>query len=125
MTIGEAAALCRTYRPSRYTGEDLVRWLSAVDGLVWEELARTHEPVEPETFSGYDGETDPETQLLVPEPYAEDVYLNFLESRIDRENGEIAKYNVSSALFNAGYAAYADYVNRTRKPKRPIRRFRT
>ena len=125
MTIQNAVNLTKTYRPNRFSDADLIRWLSAADGMVWEEIVSTHEGDRGDSFAGYDAQTDRGTTLLVDEPYAEDVYLNYLNSRIDLENAEIAKYNVSSALFNAGWAAYADWYNRTHAPKRETARFRT
>lgn len=63
-------------------------------------------------------------ELLVPDPYAEDIYINYLESRIDKENAEIAKYNVDISLFNQAYQAYADIYNRNNMPKRRVSHFR-
>lgn len=63
-------------------------------------------------------------ELLIPDPYAEDVYVNYLESRVDKENGEIAKYNVDVSLYNQGYATYADYYNRNNMPVRRVTHFK-
>ena len=54
--------------------------------------------------------------LLVPEPYAMDVYNYFLQSQIDKENMETAKYNQSAALYNSAYQSFTNYYNRTHRP---------
>ena len=66
-------------------------------------------------FKGYDPETDADTELLVPAPYDE-VYVFWLESRIDYSNSEIARYNNSISNYNAAYNAYANYYNRRNMP---------
>lgn len=69
-------------------------------------------------FRGYNADTDQRTQLLVPEPYAYDVYVNYLCACIDRENGEMEKYNNSIIMYNAGFTNFAMQYNRTNKPKK-------
>lgn len=63
-------------------------------------------------------------ELLIPDPFAEDVYINYLESRVDKENGEIAKYNVDVSLYNQGYAAYTDHYNRNNLPVHRVKHFK-
>ena len=58
-------------------------------------------------------------ELLAPDPWADELYNYYLQSMIDRENGETGKYNQSSQLFNAAYLAYAGYYNRTHMPRDP------
>ena len=55
------------------------------------------------------------TELLVPAPYDE-IYLFWLESKIDYWNGEVGKYNNSITMYNTAYSAYEKYYNRTHKP---------
>ena len=64
---------------------------------------------------GY-GEADPDTVLLVPYPYDEDIYNYFLQSQIDKENGEMAKYNQSVVLYNNAYQTFWNWYNRTHVP---------
>ena len=54
--------------------------------------------------------------LLVPDPYAEEVYVRYLQSMIDLENAEISKYNQSAAMYNAAYQVFAAWYNRTHLP---------
>ncbi len=115
MTISEAIAMVDRLKPNQYPVSQKVMWLSRLDGKIFLELISTHEGGA-ESFEGYTDETDKETQLLVDAPYCDDIYNYYLQSMIDRENGEIAKYNQSGTLFNASYLDYANYYNRMHLP---------
>ena len=65
-----------------------------------------------------DSSADNDTELLIPEPYSYDVYINYLASRIDFWNNEIARYNNSNALYNAAMSTYINHYNRTNIHKR-------
>lgn len=115
MTINEAIALVDRLKPNQYSESQKVMWLSQLDGKIFLELVSTHADGI-SCFEGYGDETDKETQLLVDAPYSDDIYNYYLQSMIDRENGEIAKYNQSGTLFNAAYLGYANYYNRMHLP---------
>ena len=66
-------------------------------------------------FEGYSEETSLETELLIPAPYDE-VYILWLEARIDHANNEYGKYNNSSVMFNNAYSEYMRYYNRNNLP---------
>ena len=116
MTIIEAIHTIDALKPNGYTQEDKARWLSTLDHTIKAEVIDTHEGGEAVSFNGYDEKTDLEAELLVPAPY-DDVYLRWLEARIDYANGEYRKYNNSITMYNTAYAAYANYYNRTNMPK--------
>ena len=59
---------------------------------------------------------DMEKTLLVPDPYAEEVYVRYLHSMIDLENAESCMYNQPAAMHNAAYQAFAAWYNRTHLP---------
>lgn len=116
MTIGEALERMDGLKPNTYGEDEKIGWLAALDARIHEEIRMTHEHGESEEgFAGYTGETDRDTELLAPAPYDE-LYLYYLESKIDYYNGEMGKFNNSAAMFNAAYADYANYINRTRMP---------
>ena len=122
MTIREAIEQTDALKDNQYSQEQKIKWLSDLDGLITKELVMTHEGNTGEEFTGYGGNTDVETVLLVPFPYS-DVYRWFLESRIDLSNGEIAKYNNSVSLYNNAYLTYTDYYNRTHMPVQKVTHF--
>ena len=116
MTIIEAIHAIDSIKPNNYTESDKVKWLSTLDGLVKIEVIDTHEGAEGVIFTGYDDNTLTDTKLLIPEPYAEKVYTQWLQSQIDFANEETAKYNNSSAVFNHTYGEFQKYYNRTHMP---------
>lgn len=97
-----------------YTREEKIEWLSRLDAMVKSHIIDTHEGEEV-TFNGYYDDTDLQTELLVPEPYAE-MYLRWLEAQIDYHNGEYEKYNNAIDMFNTAYQGYKNYYNRTHMP---------
>lgn len=115
MTIEEAVALVDRMKPNAYDHEIKVKWLSKLDGMIFREVILTHAGHHEREFTGYDA-AYPDTELLVPFPYDEDVYNYFLQMQIDKENGETAKYNQSAALFNNAYKTFCDWYNRTHMP---------
>lgn len=116
MTIIEAISKIDNLKHNTFPHEDKVGWLNHLDSLVKEEILDTHENCGGEDFTGYTMDSDVETVLLVPAPYDE-MYLRWLEARIDYCNGEIARYNNSITAFQNLYQAYGNSVNRTHMPK--------
>lgn len=116
MTIAQAIAKIDSLKPNSYTYEDKLAWLAELDGRIKEEIAATHEDEDDVIFFGYNEDTDEDTTLVVPAPY-DDIYIKWLESKIDYANAEYAKYNNSSTAFNNAYSAFERYYNRRHMPK--------
>jgi hypothetical protein len=116
MTIAQAIAKINTLKPNSYTEEDKIGWLSELDERIKAEIIDTHESSEEVVFNGYTADTSVATDLLVPAPYDE-VYIQWMESKIDYWNGENKRYNNSISMFNATYSDYARHYNRTHMPK--------
>lgn len=112
MKIHEAVEMVDRLKPNQYEEEQKVKWLSKLDGMIFREVISTHADSTVEEFTGYD-EADPDTEMLVPYPYDEDVYNYFLQMQIDKENGEMAKYNQSATMYNNAYKIFCDWYNRT------------
>ena len=128
MTIGKAIQIIDRLKPNKFQRADKVRWLSELDAMIWQELILTHEmpcaaqnegwvgahsdPV----FPGYPEDAADSTELMVAFPN-DSMYLRWLESQIDLNNGEITKYNNSRSLFNSAYLTYTDWYNRIHMPK--------
>ena len=122
MTILEAINRVDTTKPNSYTQVEKVDWLSTIDGIIKKEIIDTHEGGEAIVFDGYDANTSLETPLLVPAPY-DDIYIRWLEARIDYAQGEYGKYNNSATAYNAAFEAYSRYYNMNHMPKHTIKRF--
>ena len=119
MTIIEAINAVDTLCPNSYSQNEKVAWLSKVDGIIKREVIDTHEYNEGEaeiTFTGYNDSTDLNTELIAKEPYA-DLYVSWLESKVDYHNREYGKFNNSAVVFNTHYTSFQNYYNRTHKPK--------
>ena len=116
MKVMEIIALVDGLRPNRFSNAEKFRWLSDIDGLIHRELLESHEGAPESAFAGYAEGVDDDTELLAPFPY-DALYRWYLESQIDLNNMEIAKYNNSRAMFNNAYVTYTDWYNRTHMPK--------
>lgn len=116
MTIMEAINRIDAVKPNSYPQGEKIRWLNTLDSMVKSKVIDTHEGAEAVKFEGYTEDTNPSTNLLVPAPYDE-MYLFWLESKIDYWNGETGRYNNSISMFNASFEEYEKYYNRTHMPK--------
>ena len=122
MKIIEAITNIDNLKHNTYSQNDKVQWLSRLDSNVKRLVIDTHEGGEEVSFAGYTAETDPNTELLVEEPF-DDVYLRYLEMQIDYANGEIEKYNNSALLFNEAWNTFQKHYNRTHMPIGQNRKF--
>lgn len=116
MTIIEAIQAVDELKPNNYSEVEKIKWLSKLDGIVKREVIDTHEDGDDVTFTVYDENTPVDTVLIVSAPY-DDIYLHWLESRIDYYNAEYDKYNNSTTMFNTAYASFMSAYNREHMPK--------
>lgn len=98
-----------------YEQLDKIEWLSRLDSMVKKQIIDTHEGAEEVTFTGYDDNTDTQTELLVTAPHDE-IYLRWMEAQIHYHNGEYDKYNNAIIMFNTAYEAYQAYYTRNHLP---------
>ena len=114
LTAGDIIATVDNVEPNQYSTGQKLGWLNELDGLVWDEVVRTHLRFEcPKERTVIDSVT---SELLIPFPYGESIYSHYLQAMIASENGEAAKYNQQISLYNAAYRTYVNHVNRTEKP---------
>lgn len=116
MKLIEAVQKANDLKKNTYDQNHKVEWLSRLDSMVMRHIIQTHQGGENVTFTGYNAETDPETVLLVPEPYDE-MYLRWLEAQIDYYNGEYGRYNNSITAFYGVWNNYIDYYRQTHMPR--------
>ena len=116
MTIMDVINRIDNLKPNRYDQIEKIKWLSALDSRIMNDIIATHEGSERSVFPGYTEETPLTTELLAYSPYDE-VYLYWLEAQVDYWNGEYSKYNNSIEMFNTAYTAFANHYNRTHMPK--------
>lgn len=115
MTIAQAIARLDELKHNTYSRSQKLVWLSRLDTMVRKHIIDTHEGGKNVAFTGYDDNTDPQTELLVPAPFDE-MYLRWLEAQIDYANGEYGKYNQSILMFQTDYNGYERYYNRNHMP---------
>lgn len=119
MTGQDAIRWADSLAPNAYTVEQKIAWLSDLDGKIYREFLARYENVDendpPEPYE------DGSETLLIPEPYARDVYGNWLLAKIAEANQEIALYNTHSTMFNAAYREYCDLYNKGHRIKRACR----
>lgn len=113
MTINDVIAYVDELSPNQYTGIQKTAWLSNLDGKIFREVILTHEHACPDLFAAYD---DSEDKLLIGEPYAQDIYTNYLMAKIAEANAEIPKYNLYSTLYNTEYSQWVSWYHRTHRP---------
>ena len=120
MTLRECIDQVDKMKPNKYSEEDKVRWLSEVEHSVYHDIILTHKPPrfkKPEEWVRYSQFTtdDMDKELIAPFPY-DNLYPAFLKMKIDEENQETARYNVSAVMFNSYFDNYAKHINLTRMP---------
>lgn len=115
MTIIEAIHKIDELKPNAYAQNDKVAWLSTIDGTIKRNIIDKHWGSHLVKFDGYDENTSLETELLAYPPYDE-LYIQWLESKIDYYNGEYVKYNNAATAFSDTYTAFENDYNRTHKP---------
>ena len=123
MTIMEALHRIDTLKPNSYGQAEKKKWLSTLDGIIKKEIIDAHENGESVVFDGYTEDTDLTTTLLVPAPYDE-IYLFWLEAKINYWNGEYGKYDNSMTMYNEAYSTYAKHYIRTHALKNKKYKFK-
>jgi hypothetical protein len=121
MTIKECIDRVDSVKPNQYSEEDKVRWLSFLDGIIINDVIKTHEGYEGQydTFAEYSADKT-DTVLVAESPY-DTLYEAYLKMKIDEENGETARYNNSATLFNSYLEAYKKYYHKHHMPLKNTR----
>lgn len=122
MTIHDAIARVDALKPNRFKEGQKIAWLGNLEGQIINELVLTHAHPGMTVNLVFDENMDTSQNLIVPHPYDE-VYILYLQSQIDLNNMEIAKYNNSKTLYNNAYQTLVDYWNRTHMPVSRVTHF--
>lgn len=99
--------------PNAFSPEQKLRWLSNLDGKVFTEVILTHEGGKLDALPDY--QTGQE-ELLIPRPYGEDIYYNYLMAMMDAENQETQRYNRRITMYNSNMQQFTNWYNRTHRP---------
>lgn len=123
MTIQECLDTADQMKPNMMPKPLKLRFLNEIEGLIHTEVLMKHEHTAAEEVKPeYDTDTDPCTELRIPDPYSM-LYVYWLMSKIDLQNLEMEKYNNNRALFENAYETMSDWITRTRMPISAVREF--
>ena len=124
MTIQEALDMIDEMKPNMMSRKMKIKYLNEIEGLVHQEIVMTHEHTEEEAIKPhYTEETEPGTEMIVPEPYSL-LYVYWVMTKIDIQNMEDERYNADRAQFENHYNMMSDWWTRTRMPIQTTREFR-
>lgn len=118
MTISEAITQLQAVKENQYDDETLVRWISDLEGILYEDVVKNHEGSEDIQHGRYSVDTDMDTVLMVPEPYS-DIYIKYLMAQVDYHNAEMQRYTNSMIMYNVALDAFAGWYNRNNTPLQP------
>ena len=111
MVIAEAINRARARRDTELPDKILVKWLSDLDGQLWEDVVRKYEGP-PSTRPSYADDADLNgTELMIREPY-DDLYVDYLTMRIDLDHADYERYNNDAMVFEMSRQSWADWFNR-------------
>lgn len=122
MTVGEAIARIDQYKPNAVDPMDKKRWLLELDNRLRITVINHYSNNE------QGNESDPESvssdhKLIIAPPF-DTIYIYWLESMIDYQNGEVDQYNNSSAMFRDALEEWKHWYSRTHQmPQRHITYF--
>lgn len=120
-TYDEVLTRLDDIKPNSYSREQKMRWLNDLEQQIKANVIDTHEDppegIEDISFSKEQAISDQGGKtLLVPDAYDE-LYIHYLEAKVDYYNREFERYNNSNAMYTAVYAEYTNWYNRTHRPK--------
>lgn len=115
MTVGELVERIIMLRGRQYDENIIVGWLNEIEGQVVDEVINRAEGYDTE-FKPLLYDKDAEKKLSIPDRF-QDVYINYLLSKIDYHNQETERYNNDVIMYNSAYDAYAAWFRRSYMPK--------
>ena len=93
-----------------------IAFLTEIEQMIHREVVMKHEHTEEqETMPAYTENTDPGTELVIPDPYS-NLYYYYVMAKIDEQNLEWDKYNAHYAIFQNKYDTMNDWYAREHMP---------
>lgn len=116
MTVGELIERIIMLRGRQYDEDIMVGWLNEIEGQVVDDVVNRAEGYDM-VFKPLSYTQDTEKQLTIPERF-QDVYINYMLSKIDFHNQETERYNNDVVMYNSAYDAFASWFKQNHMPKR-------
>lgn len=108
MTANKAIEIIDRLKPNVYSEEDKLRWIDELDGMVQRLVIQADKVIQ------YSYPEDMDKELLIPAPF-ENLYVLYLEAKIDYHNREYANYNNSAMMFESQFSEYKKaYIRKNR-----------
>lgn len=116
MTIQKALDTADKMLPNFMERDLKLDFLTEIEQVIHSEIIMKHEHTpEQEKQPVYDSDTDPGTQLQIPDPYSM-LYVYYLMSKIDEQNLEFDKYNAHRMMFENQYETMHDWFTSNHMP---------
>lgn len=115
MTLEKLIENILTIKGQQFDNEIITSWINEIEGQVIDEVFNKAIGVNIE-FVPYDYTTDMERKLYISDRF-QDVYTNYIYSKIDFLNQETERYNNDVVMFNAAYESFSSWYLRNNKQK--------
>lgn len=111
MTPTEIIEIVDRLTPNAHTDADKLRWLRDLDETILTELnvLRRRLDMPPRPSPGASGGDPATTRLAVSAPFAEELYVSFLQACMAWADEEDARYDRFITRFNSAYDRYMSY----------------
>lgn len=116
MRLGELIEMVIRTRGRQYSEDIMTGWLNEIEGQVIDEVINKAEGYDLE-FKPMTYDLDAERELSIPDRF-QDVYINYMLSKIDFHNQETERYNNDVVMYNSAYDAFASWFKQNHMPKR-------
>lgn len=115
MTVAGLIERVLEFRGTQYNEDTMVGWLNEIEGQAIEEVVNKAEGFDVE-FIPLSYDLDAERELTIPDRF-QDVYINYMLSKMDFHNQETERYNNDVVMFNGAFDAYAAWFRSNHIPK--------
>lgn len=116
MRLNDLLEKITVLRGQQYGTDMIMGWVNEIEGQVIDEIIKQAEGFDIE-FKPLDYQIDSEKQLSIPDRF-QDVYINYLLSKIDFHNEETERYNNDVIMYNSAYDAFSAWFRRQHRAKR-------
>lgn len=117
MTVSDIISTVNRLKPNAYDDTDKAKWLSEVEGMIFDELVKASENGKDDHFYPIDYDSMPDRKLYADDRFSQ-LYVYYLFSKIDFMDNNIAQYNNDTAMFNAEYENFCSWFIRNNTPKK-------
>lgn len=121
MKIKEVIGYVDDIKPNAFSEKTKMMWLSALEGRIAADVfLMDHDEL---VQLKYRYPEDLDTELLVEHPHDE-LYISYLQAKVDEANGEYEKYQNTMQVFNSLYNNFVCWFARTYDPAQGYHKIR-